>query len=119
MRNRFKGIVYRHPDGYQLLYTLWGKVAAADYASIADEIQFMENNFRYIGAYEQEVFSTANNRSYYLMAVFGFLGLLLWMYRKRINIAGQVSGTYDRRPAGEVQPGQEKTVIRSESHQRD
>jgi hypothetical protein len=119
VRNRFKGIVYRHPDGYQILYTLWGKVAAADYTATSDEIQFMENNFRYIGSYEREVFASANNRYYYLLGVFGLLGVLLWIYRKRLDAAGRVSETFGRESANTARTELDQGVYRSKQHQQE
>ena len=84
IEHRLKGTIYRHPDGHQILFTIWGKCAQADYADLREAITFVQDEFVYRGEHEAEVFGT-RSMSYWpiILVAVAFLGLMLLRPRKR------------------------------------
>ncbi len=52
-RHRLSGVLYYHPDGYQLLFTLWARSATQVWPLIIDDILFMQGGFVYLGQADQ------------------------------------------------------------------
>lgn len=77
LRHRMAGVVYRHPDGHQLLFTLWGKSLSEAWSAHEGEIKLMQSEFAYTGPFEEEVFGDPNEFPWYaffaLMVVIGLL----------------------------------------------
>jgi hypothetical protein len=69
LRHRLEGILYRHPDGRQLLFTLWGKAALVRYPELARDIKSMQDGFEYTGPYESSVFAPPAHSYWYLYVV--------------------------------------------------
>jgi hypothetical protein len=86
LRHRFKGILYRHPNGHQLLFTVWGKARAQEYFLHAEAIKLIQDEFRYLGAREEAVFPPHDNIPWYpVVGLFVAVGLLYFFrtYRTR------------------------------------
>ncbi len=47
--HRLNGFLYGHPNGEQILFTLWGKTNSEGKDVLQHEILFMQNNFAYYG----------------------------------------------------------------------
>ena len=80
IEHRLKGIIYRHPDGHQILFTIWGKCAQADYANLREAFTFVQDGFVYRGEYEKDVFGTpSKSMSYWpiILVAIAIAGLLL------------------------------------------
>lgn len=95
--HRLLGIIYRHPDGYQLLFTLWAKSPLDVYTPISSEIRCMQNGFTYAGPAEEDVFSTGSSESW----KYGCLALLavaLLLYRRRKKRYPQTGADLDALP---------------------
>jgi len=82
--HRLLGIIYRHPDGHQLLFTLWAKSPLDVYTSISSEIRGMQDGFTYTGPIEEDVFSTGSNGAWQYGCV-ALLAVALLLYRRRRN----------------------------------
>jgi len=83
LRHRLKGIIYRHPDNHQTLFTVWGKCTVDDYPELEQSIAFMQNEFEYRGEYTAAVFGPPP-RSYWplVMVILGVVGLFYY-FRSR------------------------------------
>ncbi len=84
LEHRLMGILYRHADDYQTLFTVWGKAAEAAYSEAKPAIQFVQDGLVFRGEYESEVFRPAST-SYWPFILVGvaLVGLLLLRPRKR------------------------------------
>ncbi len=49
LHQRLVGHVYRHPDGYQLMFTLWGRVAPPVWDMVSPSLIAMQDGFAYRG----------------------------------------------------------------------
>jgi len=84
LEHRLKGVIYRHPDGHQLLFTIWGKCAQTDYANLRETITFVQDEFVYRGEHDAEVFGP-QPMSYWpvILVIVALLGLVLLRPRRR------------------------------------
>lgn len=57
LTHRLKGVMYRHPDGHQILFSLWGKAASNAPPEFMDQLRFMQEEFAYFGDSETEFFA--------------------------------------------------------------
>lgn len=89
IQHRLKGIIYRHPEGYQLLFTIWGKCAQADYGELREAMEFVQDGFFYRGEYEEDIFGE-RPMSYWPIVLLGLalVGLMLFRPRKSKTPAG-------------------------------
>lgn len=85
VEHRLKGVIYRHPDGHQILFTIWGKCARPDYAVLKEAITFVQDGFVYRGEYEEDVFGE-RPMSYwpFILLAVALVGLMLLRPRKHI-----------------------------------
>jgi len=58
LRHRLFGWLYKHPDGHQILFTLWGKGALQSYPQCENDIRQMQAAFEYTGPHEEIVLSS-------------------------------------------------------------
>jgi hypothetical protein len=56
LRHRLKGIIYRHPDNHQMLFTVWGKCTVDDYPALEQSIVFIQDGFEFQGEHTASVF---------------------------------------------------------------
>jgi len=83
LRHRLNGVLYRHPDGQQLLFTLWAKAGAEQYPEVVNELKLIQGGFVYAGAQKETVF-TGNRRTYWYIAVLLMLVAgLFYVFRRR------------------------------------
>ena len=83
LRHRFNGVIYRHPDGHQLMFTLWARAAVGQYDEIANSIQFIHSEFAYTGPYMDEVLAPRQFSLWYLGLIPLILIGLLKIFRRR------------------------------------
>ncbi|HKK20502.1 MAG TPA: hypothetical protein VJ983_03440 [candidate division Zixibacteria bacterium] len=82
--HRLKGYMYRHPDGHQILFTLWGKTGKDNPPDVMSSIRLMQDGFAYYGPAEAEFFETPSRPSWYwLVLVFGVLLLIFYFFRRK------------------------------------
>lgn len=56
LRHRLVGVLMRHSDGYQLLYTLWGRASLDAMAVFGDELELIQDGFIFRGATQDNPF---------------------------------------------------------------
>ncbi|UCG63025.1 MAG: hypothetical protein JSV52_07020 [Candidatus Zixiibacteriota bacterium] len=84
IRHRLKGVLYQHPDGHQLLFSLWGKAIEGAPASALYEMRLMQDEFAYTGDVESEVFGSSFPYDWYLIGfLFALLVVMLFILKKR------------------------------------
>lgn len=84
LENSLKGILYRHPDDSQILFTIWGKAAATTFPQVKDAISMVQSGFAYRGEFEPEVFAPTAMTYWPLILVgVAFISLMLLRPRKR------------------------------------
>jgi hypothetical protein len=86
LRHRLEGLLYRQPDGHQLLFTLWGKAALPRYPELAEAMKSMQSGFQYTGAYEADVFAPPVRSYWYLYVVLLLIiGLVFYNRSRRVK----------------------------------
>jgi len=60
IRHRLKSILFRYPDGHQVVFTLWGKSGAAVWNEVSGQILQMQESFEYTGLSADAVFADNN-----------------------------------------------------------
>lgn len=94
MRHRLAGIIYRHPDDYQMLFTIWGKSTIEQYGRLAGDIRLVQERFVYSGPQEPYVFGKPVRKSYWLLLLAGMLTIgLVFMVRRRKRIESRSEST--------------------------
>lgn len=83
LRHRFKGVIYRHQDGHQLMFTLWAKAAANHYEEVAGSIQLIQSEFVFTGPYMDEVLAPEQFSLWYFGLIPIILIGLLKIFRRR------------------------------------
>ncbi len=73
VRHRMMGVLYRLNSGDQYLFTLWGRAGFEDYPQFAEDLAGMQQDFRFVGKHEKDVFLAPKNR----MLTFGVPILLI------------------------------------------
>jgi hypothetical protein len=71
--HRLKGIIYQHPEGHQILFTLWAKTAESSKDILTKELAFMMEEMVYYGEAETEIFVSESS----LLKYYGLLFVLL------------------------------------------
>ena len=79
LEHRIKGIIYRLPDDRQVMFTVWGKAAAATWPGVRDAVKMVQDEFAFRGKYENEVFYGKKSFGYWplFLVAIGLLGLFL------------------------------------------
>lgn len=84
IRHRLKGVLYQHPDGYQILFSLWGKAIEGASAASLFEMRLMQQEFAYIGDSENNIFGNPAGYDWYLIGfLFALLVVLLFVLKRR------------------------------------
>lgn len=83
LRHRLAGILYRHPDGHQLLYNLWGQAGAPSYAIVQGDFETMQTGFRYSGPHEENVFTGERHGARWGIVFVVGLGAVYFIMRQR------------------------------------
>jgi hypothetical protein len=78
LEHSIRGIIYRLPGDRQVMFTVWGKAAAAKWPQVKEAVERIQDEFAYRGEYESEVFA-GKSMSYWplLLLVVGLIGLFL------------------------------------------
>ncbi len=78
LRHRMMGILYRHPEGHQILFTLAGKSLSEKYAQNEAAIKLIQSGFAYLGVFEKDVFDRKEFPWYSVLALMLVIGLLFF-----------------------------------------
>lgn len=79
--HRLKGIIYQHPLGHQILFTLWAKTNESSRNLLMSELAFMMDEFSYYGEAEPHIFigETGNLKFYALLFVLIMIIIFLFV----------------------------------------
>jgi len=84
IHHRLRGVLYRLPDGHQLLFTLWAKAPSGTFQNFEGSISIIQEGFAYRGEHEANVFAAPRRTYLYpLGAVVLVMGLVLWMRSRK------------------------------------
>lgn len=84
LRHRLKGIIYRHPDHYQILFTIWAKCDPLQYPKLAAGIKSMQDQLVYSGAFEADVFGGEGGSLWpVLLIIMLVIGLFIYLRPRR------------------------------------
>ena len=91
IRNRFAGLVYRHEDGGQVLFTLWGRAGEQNWDQVAPAIMTMQEGFRYEAPHTADVFTAATSRGRWQMMSLALLlvAILVLLRMRRGSLVGR------------------------------
>lgn len=83
--NRLHGYIYRHPDGYQILFALWAKAHSAAPPRLIGDLRAMQSGFSYYGPAEASIFPAGRPRTttYFMLGIIVLLVVSLLMSVKR------------------------------------
>jgi len=91
LRHRLKGILYRHPDDYQMLFTIWGKCTANLYAGLARDMLRVEQGFVYEGEQTKRVFDSGQSSFWMLAFLMLIIITLLFFKRSRPSFRNKMA----------------------------
>ncbi|MDD3732171.1 MAG: hypothetical protein PHU88_07345 [candidate division Zixibacteria bacterium] len=88
LQHRLQGIIYRHPDGYQLLFTIWAKSGQATYPAVENSIKLIQGGFDYLGPKLSDVFGARHKIPTFLYVfLFLLLGIFFFMRARQLQKA--------------------------------
>ena len=90
INHRLKGVIYLHPDGYQLLFTLWGKTNEASKALLKQDLSFMMNEFAYYGEAEPKIFQEKSDYTLEYGLVIIVVVILILVFFKRVSSLNKI-----------------------------
>ncbi len=94
LRHYLVGLLYRHPDGYQVMFSLWGRSAESQYARVKPDFEQMREGFRYLGPAELEVFPPESHTNRWLLLLLvGMIAILFLVRRRRVLSSRPSVGT--------------------------
>jgi len=84
LEHRLAGIIYRHPDNFQLLFTLWGKAPESTYTNARAALEQMQEGFQYVGPAAATVFAPPrDDQRWWFLLLIGIAAVLFIMRRRR------------------------------------
>jgi len=83
IHHRMTAVLYRHPDGHQLLFTLWGKASTMAPTSVQADFRTMQNGFGYTGPVQRAVFAEPGGFRWWLLGAVMVVLLLVLRLRRR------------------------------------
>ncbi len=79
LRHRLNGIIYRHPDGSQRLFTLWAKTTDNSAPMVDADLRLMQGSFEYKGPQAAAVFETKSRPEAWFLVMLA-IGATLFIY---------------------------------------
>ncbi len=89
LQHRFKGQIFSHPDGHQMLYTLWARGTVDEWPYIEPTFIEIQESFDYAGPQDDAVFGTSNwswQPIYYATALVVVLLLIMVLGRRQARL---------------------------------
>lgn len=89
LHHRFNGRIFSHPDGHQLLYTLWARGTADEWPFIEQTFIEMQESFDYVGPQQDSVFGSSNwswQPIYYAGAIIVVLFLIMMVTKRQAKL---------------------------------
>ena len=86
LRHRLLGLIYQHPDGHQILFTVWAKSSEDGYPAVENSIKMIQDEFIYSGPRTGDVFNSSQGFPTYLyLILFMLLGLFFFMRTRQLQ----------------------------------
>jgi hypothetical protein len=87
IRHRLVGELYLHPNGHQLLFSLWGRAASDRWDLFEYDLMSMQESFAYLKPAESNLFAIDSpfRLNHYLIGL--AVLMLLWLVTRRLLIA--------------------------------
>jgi len=63
LHHRLTGVLYFHPDGHQVLFTLWARALPVVWPVYSDDLLLMQDGFVYTGPAEDDAFGSPTQES--------------------------------------------------------
>ncbi|NOY88571.1 MAG: hypothetical protein GXO93_04155 [FCB group bacterium] len=89
--NRLKEVLYRHPDGYQILFTLWARAPQNESAGIHEDLRFMQSGFSYYGKAEDNVYPSPSSINWPLVVLLILLVILIYYFFKKRKLTKRIN----------------------------
>lgn len=83
IQHRLVGLIYRHPDNHQILFTLWGRSPIEHYDMVEEDIKVLQSTFRYTGEAADSVFPETFAISWALPVLALMLIVVLFLMKRR------------------------------------
>jgi len=83
IQHRLVGLIYRHPDNHQILFTLWGRTPVEHYDMVGDDIKLVQSSFRYTGPAADSVFPGTFEIGWTLPVLALMLIVVLFLIKRR------------------------------------
>lgn len=80
--HRLEGIIYQHPDGHQILFSLWSKTIEQFKQSLSEEASIIQNGFSYYGPAEPEIF-IKNSFDWNIFILLGVVILMVLIFVRK------------------------------------
>jgi len=86
LRHRLLGLIYQHPDGHQILFTVWAKSGEDTYPAMENSIRMIQDEFNYSGPRTGDVFNPSRSVPTYLYIIlFMLLGLFFFLRTRQLQ----------------------------------
>lgn len=83
LHHRLTGILYRHPEGYQILFSQWAQASQATYEVIREDLEMMQAGFRYDGPQEERVFAATTGMGRWAVVLVVGIAAVYFVLRQR------------------------------------
>ncbi len=83
IHHRLNGYLYDHPNGEQILFTLWGKTSNSSKDLLHKEILLMQNNFSFYGESNGRLFQTNSDVDWKVLVVILVLILAVLLFFRK------------------------------------
>lgn len=80
--HRLEGVIYQHPDGHQLLFSLWGKTIGENKNALNEEVSIIQDGFSYFGPSEPEIF-VDNSFDWNILILLGVVILMVLIFVRK------------------------------------
>lgn len=80
--HRLEGVIYQHPNGHQLLFTLWAKTIDQFKQSLSEEASIIQDGFIYYGPSEPEIF-TDKSFDWNILILLGVVILMVLIFVRK------------------------------------
>ena len=82
--HRLNGVLYLHPDGHQILFTLWARAPQKEFSFFEEDLRRMQDGFIYLGAAELEIFGVGQPTGWYLItSLFLLVAFMIYSFRRK------------------------------------
>ena len=116
LKHRLKGVMFRHPDNYQILYTLWAKSAEIDATENIPVLVSMQEDFEYYGPATADFFYNPDSLNWTWGAILIIIIIMVMYFFKKRNRSDDIDFADDtsfwRCDCGRLNHNQYKTCRR-------